>query len=107
MTKPFTWDKFWIGTLIGLLSPQFFIFLYWLFEYSYMGYIPRFYQYLLMGKVMSPVISLCCIPNVGLLFLLMNKNLYRCGKGIILATILYGFLILYLKIQVEHTFNFD
>ena len=107
MLKRFTFDNFWVGTTLGLLSPQFFIFLYWLFEYSYMGYIPKFYEYLIIGKVLSPLISLCAIPNVGILFLLMNGNYYKGGKGIILATILYGFLILYLKIQVEHTFSFD
>ncbi len=101
------WNKFWIGTIIGLVSPQFFIFMYWLFEFNYMGFLPLFYEYLIKGKILSPLISLCAFPNVALLFLLMNKNHYRSGKGLILATIIYGFIILYLKIKVEHTFNFE
>ena len=106
MKKSFNLNTIWIGTLIGALLPQFFMFLYWLAEFDFLSSMSSFYKYAIAGKILSPLISLCVVPNVGLLFLLMNKNHYRAGKGIILATILYGFFIVYLKVWVEHTFNY-
>ncbi len=105
--KKLTLDSFTMGTLLGLLLPQFFILLSWLYEFNFLSFIPGFYKFMILRKVLSPLISLCAFPNVALMFLLINRAYYKAGKGVILATIVYGFIILYLKIWVEHTLFFD
>ena len=96
-------NHFFLGTLVGLFLPIFFLFCYWLWSYSFMSFVPHFFKYLLMGKVLAPVLSLCVVPNLGAFFLFINKERYKTGRGIILATILYGGLIMYLKIYIEET----
>ena len=97
------WNHFLLGSAIGLALPIFFLFCYWMWSYRFMGFAPDFFRYLLMGKVLAPVLSLCVVPNLGIFFLFINKERYKTGRGIILSTILYGCLIMYLKIYIEET----
>ena len=62
-----------------------------------MNFIPQFFKFLLMGRVLSAVLSLCLIPNLGLFFLFINKEYYKTTRGIILSTLLYGFVIVILE----------
>ncbi len=101
--KRMSWDGFLLGLGLGLFTPFFFFFCYWLFVHSYMGFIPDFFKYLSIGKVMGPVISLCVFPNLGLFFLFINRYHIKSGKGIILATFLYAGLILYVRLVIENT----
>ena len=98
-------DNFFIGLAGGLILPFLSICVYWLWGYSRVDFYPHFFRFLLIGHVLSAVISLCIIPNMGLFFLFLNKEFYRSCKGMILASLLYGFLIVYLKIWVEHSFT--
>jgi hypothetical protein len=80
------------------------MFVYWLWSYKFMHFIP-FIKFLLSGRVLSAVISLCLIPNLGLFFLFYNYRIDRSARGMILGMLLYGFLIVYLKIWVEHSWE--
>ena len=97
------YNNFWLGTTLGLLTPLICLFGYWLNSYSFMGFFPAFPRYLMLGKVLAPVLSLCLIPNLGLFFLFLNSERYKTARGFILSTILYGFFIMYLKIFIEET----
>ena len=92
------WNTMLTGTLIGTISPLFCLFCYWLFVYSFMSFIPQFFKYLSVGKILAPVLSLCVLPNLGFFFLFINKNNFKTGQGIILGTILHAILIFYLKL---------
>ncbi|MBS1645781.1 MAG: hypothetical protein JST67_00430 [Bacteroidetes bacterium] len=98
-------NTFWLGTLGGLLLPFLSIFCYWLYSYKFMHFFPQFFDFLLLGKVLSAVLSLCLIPNLGLFFLFINQEYYKTSYGIILATFLYGFTIVVLKTWVEHSWS--
>jgi len=97
------YNNFLLGALIGALLPIFFMFCYWMWSYRFMDFIPHFFRYLMMGKVLAPVLSLSVVPNLGAFFLFLNKERYKTGRGIILSTIIYGCIIMYLKIYVEDT----
>ncbi len=103
--KKFDWNNFWLGTVAGLVLPFIFTIVYWLWSFKYMKFIPQFINFLLNGRVLSAVLSLCLIPSLGLFFLFINKEKYKTCSGIILSTLMYGFLILYLKIWVEHSWE--
>ncbi len=97
------YNTFLLGALIGVILPLFFVFCYWMWSYRFMDFAPQFFKYLIKGKVLAPVLSLSVIPNLGAFFLFLNKERYKTGRGIILATIVYGCIIMYLKIVVEDT----
>lgn len=97
------YNHFLLGTLLGIITPFVCLFGYWLVSYSFMPFFPVFPRYLMTGKVLAPVLSLCVIPNLGLFFLFINTERYKTGRGFVFATILYGFIIMYLKIFIEET----
>jgi hypothetical protein len=96
-------NHFLLGTLIGLLIPVFFMLCYWLWSYRFMSFMPSFFRYLLLMKVLAPTLSLCVIPNLGMFFLFLNQERYKSGRGVIFSTIIYGGIIMYLKLYVEDT----
>lgn len=96
------YNRFWFGLTLGLLVPFLFLVIYWLWSYKMMSLV-RFIQFLLSGKVLAPVISLCVTPNLGLFFLSLNREYYKTARGVIFSTILYGLLIVFLKAFVEDT----
>jgi hypothetical protein len=105
MLKKINWNNFWLGGIGGLILPFISILIYWLWSFKYMKFYPQFFHFLMDGGVLSAVLSLCLIPNLGLFFLFVNKEKYKTCRGIILTMLLYGFLILYLKIYVEHSWD--
>lgn len=98
-------NNFVLGIVCGLLLPIISVLTYWLWSFKYMNFIPQFFQFLMMGRVLSAVLSLCLIPNLGLFFLFINKEYYKSCRGMILSTLVYGFIIVYLKTAVEHSWD--
>jgi hypothetical protein len=98
-------DNLLLGVAGGLFLPFLSVMIYWLWSFKYMNFIPQFFQFLLTGRVLAAVLSLCLIPNLGLFFLFLNKENYKTAKGIILTLFIYGAIILFLKIKVEHTWG--
>ncbi|MHB8260531.1 MAG: hypothetical protein ACYDCN_02060 [Bacteroidia bacterium] len=103
--QPTKLNNFVLGIISGLLVPIIFLFIYWLWSFKYMSFIPHFFKFLLIGHVLSAVLSLCLIPNLGLFFLFVNKEYYKTTRGIILSTFIYGFIIVALKTWVEHSWS--
>jgi hypothetical protein len=97
------WDNYWFGLVIGIFLPLLFIFIYWMYSYSFMNFIPTFFSYLIKGKVLAPVLSMCLVPILAVFYFFLNSEKYKTIKGILTAVFLYGFIILYLKIFVEET----
>ncbi len=71
-----------------------------------MSFTPQFFRFLVLGRVLSAVLSLCLIPNLGLFFIFVNKEYYKTTRGIILSTIVYGFIIVVVKTWVEHSWSY-
>jgi hypothetical protein len=104
MQKP-KLNNFILGIVAGLLLPFISLLVYWLWSFKYMNFIPQFFKILLMARVLSAVLSLCLIPNLGIFFLFINKEYYKTTRGIILSTFIYGFIIVILKTWVEHSWS--
>ena len=56
-----------------------------------------FFQLSIKEKLLSPLLSLCCVINLGIFYLSIHFERFKIAKGIILATFLYGFAIVLLK----------
>ncbi len=105
MLKKINWNTFWLGFTIGMVLPVLSILCYWLWSFKYMLFYPQFFKFLMNGGVLSAVLSLCLIPNLGAFFLFLNKERWKTCRGFILTMLIYGFIIVYLKIWVEHSWE--
>jgi len=84
------------GIISGLLAP---IIGFYFFKWSFFNYFDNagFFNHLLGNNLLSPVISISLICNAAAFFFCINRNWLYTGRGIILATFVYGLLIVYLK----------
>ena len=98
-------NNFIVGIIAGLLLPLISLCCYWLWSFKFINFIPQFFKFLLLGKVLSAVLSLCLIPSLGMFFLFINKEYYKTTRGILLSTLVYGFIIVVLKTWVEHSWS--
>lgn len=90
-------DKIWFGLLCGIIGPMILFSAYHLIKYGHMG-LHRFVHYLETEGTFSPRISLCVILNLGLFFTFYWTKMDKAAKGIIGATFLFAFLVVYLKV---------
>jgi hypothetical protein len=98
-------NNFITGIIAGLLLPFISLCGYWLYSFKFLNFIPQFFNFLLLGRVLSAVLSLCLIPNLGMFFLFINKEYYKTTRGILLSTLVYGFIIVALKTWVEYSWS--
>ncbi len=94
--KNYNFDNFWIGLLIGIITPFFTFFLFWLFKYNYISFPSRFIWFLKLGAMWDGVIKLSTLSNVLPFYLFLNKYKNKAAAGIMTATMLYVFYIIYL-----------
>lgn len=90
------WYNFFLGLFIGLTLPFMIFFLYWLFRYSYMSFPSKFIWYLQLGDMWEGVIKLCVLCNLLPFYLFMNKGKNKIAVGIIFASMVFVFYLLYL-----------
>jgi len=89
-------DSLLFGLILGLLIPVLGVLAFYYSKFAAVD-LMQFIQVATKHKVLSPMLSLCAILNLGTFYLFLNKNLYLTARGIILATILYGVTIVVLK----------
>jgi hypothetical protein len=89
-------DNLIIGILIGLLSPSIGILLFYYFNFQTTE-LRDFLDLSVKEKILSPLLSLCCVINLGVFYLFIQFDKYLSARGIILSTFLYGFVIVLLK----------
>jgi hypothetical protein len=89
-------DSIVLGLMLGLLIPVLGVLVFYYSKFAAVDLL-QFVQVATKHKVLSPMLSLCAILNLGTFYLFLNKNLYLTARGIILATLLYGATIVVLK----------
>lgn len=94
--KPIWLNSVFTGTIIGLILPVISIFIFYCMTQSRNSF-SNFIQYAIQIKILSRVISLCAIPNLGAFFVFMWLNYMFSARGIILATFIVTFGVLILK----------
>ncbi len=89
-------DSLVFGLMIGLVLPVIGVLVFYYSKFAAVD-IMQFIQVATKNRVLSPMLSLCAILNLGTFYVFLNKNLYLTARGIILATIIYGITIVALK----------
>ena len=85
-----------VGFLIGLIGPSIGILLFYYFNFRTSD-LGEFLDLSVKEKLLSPLLSLCCVINLGLFYLFIHYEKLLTSRGIILSTFLYGFIIVMLK----------
>jgi hypothetical protein len=89
-------DKTWIGGILGLIFPFIVFFFYHKIKYGFMD-MHKFLNYLNLGKIFPSVVTLCVLANLIIFYPFIAKEKYLGARGVILATLLWGAFILFLK----------
>jgi hypothetical protein len=90
-------DKFITGFICGLLAPLLGFYIYFLALFRELG-IDGFYHQLVSTNRLAAVISLSLLANLALFFIFDKYSRLRSQQGVIAATFLYGFYVVYLKV---------
>jgi hypothetical protein len=92
----YKWDRFWVGLLPSLIAPLFSLFFFYLLQMKQMSW-QQYVAYVQMPDILSKVLSFGCVLNLGIFFLLINRDYFNAGRGAVAATILYIIPVIYLK----------
>ncbi len=85
-----------IGALVGLLVPASVLALYVLATTDNRGIIDSLLETQRI-RLLAPLLSLAVLPNLAVFYLLLQRNKYQSVRGVILATLFYALLIVFLK----------
>ncbi len=96
MTKKF--DKIWIGILTGILLPLVVMGIFYLSSYSYIT-VPQFLRKMVFASIILKLLSLCAVVNLGAFFLFYRVQFDKAARGIILATIIFAFVVVFDKVM--------
>lgn len=92
----FNWDKIWLGLLAGLVAPFIGFLGYYQLHFAGMG-IPYFINYLIQGKVYTPMVSLSVVANLPVFFIFIWTNKNQSARGVLFSTFIYAAIVVYLK----------
>lgn len=92
-------NNFWFGFVIGVIAPIFILICYYLLQYSYLK-AGTFLFKIFLSNILSPLLSLCVLVNLGLFFIFIQTESYQPAKGVIGATIIYAIFIFILKLSL-------
>lgn len=93
----FKQDKFIIGFITGILAPFIGFCLYYISFFRIMT-LKNFFLHLQETSTLAATLSLSLLANLALFFLFDKFEKLRCQQGVIGATFIYGFYIVYLKV---------
>ncbi|MFN6037484.1 MAG: hypothetical protein ACK452_03380 [Bacteroidota bacterium] len=91
---------FIFGLLTGLIVPFASLFVYWLFTWKNMSFIPDFFVFMHKHKKVSAHLALACVVNLPIFFYFINRYHYKFAQGIIMSTIMYAMYIFYYKLFI-------
>jgi hypothetical protein len=93
-------DNLLLGTVIGVLLPLLVFMLYYLSRFDDVGFV-EYLSWLSENQKIVHVLSLSVSPNIISFMVFVKKNKLRSGRGVLLATILFGILVFVLKWSVN------
>jgi hypothetical protein len=91
------YDRMLIGWLIGTIVPVLIFMITYQVKYSEMDFM-KYMRNLWQMKMFLKVLSLCVYSNLGLFFLFYRMKYDLAARGVIMATFMYAFLVLVVKL---------
>jgi hypothetical protein len=91
-----SWNSLILGLILGLAWPAVVMVLFYLFKF--MNYpLDIFLEQLLEMGLFTKFVSVCVYPNLLLFFIFIWRKLLYSARGVLMATILLGILVMILK----------
>jgi len=90
-------DKLWLGAIIGFIIPLIVLLVLYLegnIADSYFYFIKKLFT----DRLLSAFLRIGLIGNLAIFLLFFNTGFDKLPRGILLSTILYGLLIVYMYI---------
>jgi len=92
-------DNTIIGLLVGLIAPLIVMLGFWQVQFGHTSLI-GFYEVMVQSNNLSGLISIGLLGNLAGFFLFYRLKLDVSARGVIMATFLYGLVIVILKFLV-------
>ncbi len=89
-------DSLLLGIPTGLVGPVVGVLVFYFVNFSTSNF-SSFFRMAAEQNLLSPLLSLCAVINLGIFFLFIRINHLHSARGIILSTFLYGIVIIGLK----------
>jgi hypothetical protein len=89
-------DAFMTGFVPGLILPWIGFYLYYLMFFSYMSFA-GFFKHVEKANLMISVLSLGVILNLVLFFYFYKVETDKSARGVIGASFVYAFIVVYVK----------
>jgi hypothetical protein len=93
-------DHILIGLSLGIVAPLIVLYAFYLKVFYYITFSHFIVKMSYLG-LQTKIISLCVIANLLVFFIFIWTNKYKSANGIIMATFLYTFLVLGVKLLSE------
>jgi hypothetical protein len=93
------YDKLYIGIITGIIAPLIGVIIFYLINFS-SETILNFLTESVKNKLLSPLLSLCAIINLGLFYLYLHFNYLYNARGVILSTLIFGLVIVIIKFVI-------
>ena len=91
------YDRVLTGWLTGAIIPLLIFLLTYEIKYSEMDFM-IFVRNMWQMKIFMKLLSLCVFPNLGFFFFFYRIKYDMAARGIIIATFMYAFLVLIVKL---------
>ena len=89
-------NKFWLGFILGIAAPL--ITLIITYYVTFDNYtLEEFYKFLLQFRILTKLLSLCVLPNLGIFFLFLYPDFRRAAMGTLTATFSLAVIIILLQ----------
>ena len=96
MTSKKSWNSLKLGTILGIAWPALVMVVFYFMEF--VNYpLDIFFDKLMEMRLFSKLVSVCVYPNLLLFFIFIWRDRLYSARGVLLATILLGFLVIILK----------
>jgi hypothetical protein len=89
-------DNIFIGVLFGLIGPIIGVVGFYLYNFSNSAFLD-FFKMAARQNLLSPLLSLCAVINLGIFYLFIQRDYLYIGRGVIFSTFVYGLIIVAFK----------
>jgi len=89
-------NSLWIGLAAGIIIPAIALTCYYFARYSNLSLVDFIKVYKNLG-ILTHIISLSVLPNLLVFYLFIHKNLLKSARGVVLATLLFTFVVLCIR----------
>lgn len=84
------------GFLVGLILPAAALLLFFAWKGEGIGLFDFFIRQQ-QNRLLSPLLSLAVLPNLGVFWIFIKRNQYLQARGVIMATLLLAVCVILLK----------